>query len=241
MNFRTDKPVIRKPPRWFFEDVVISEEGEDYTINAKRAIYDEDADKVEIPEGIRFEDPETLATAPKGEVDNKKKVAVFLGPVEVIVKPKKEETEKPKTEQDSSQPEGQPAKQKEEEKREKLRERLRKEGGKMVCDRAEYYYRERRVVASGNVRFEQEGRYKGSAEKAIYLTRDEILTLEGNVTIQDLRKGHQVECPKIVVNLRTDEVEVSPPVKGRIIVREEEEEEKPQPEKAQQESKGETK
>jgi len=241
LNFRTDKPVIRKPPRWFFEDVVISEEGEDYTINAKRAIYDEDADKVEIPEGIRFEDPETLATAPKGEVDNKKKVAVFLGPVEVIVKPKKEETEKPKTEQDSSQPEGQPAKQKEEEKREKLRERLRKEGGKMVCDRAEYYYRERRVVASGNVRFEQEGRYKGSAEKAIYLTRDEILTLEGNVTIQDLRKGHQVECPKIVVNLRTDEVEVSPPVKGRIIVREEEEEEKPQPEKAQQESKGETK
>lgn len=235
LNFRTDKPVIRKPPKWFFEDVVITEEGEDYTINAKRAIYDEDADKVEIPEGIKFEDPETIATAPKGEVDNKKKVAIFLGPVEVIVKPRKEEAAKPE------QGSGQPAEQKEEgEKREKLRERLRKEGGKMVCDRAEYYYRERRVVASGNVRFEQEGRYKGSAEKAIYLTREEILTLEGNVIVQDLRKGHQIECPKIVVNLRTDEVEISPPVRGRIIVREEEEE-KPQPEKAQQEGKEEAK
>jgi lipopolysaccharide export system protein LptA len=113
------------------------------------------------------------------------------------------------------------------------------EGEKMVCDRAEYYYRERRVVASGNVRFEQEGRCKGSAEKATYLTREEILTLEGNVTIQDLQKGHQVECPQIVMNLQTDEIEVSPPVRGRIIVREEEE--KPQPEKAQQEGKGEAK
>jgi lipopolysaccharide assembly outer membrane protein LptD (OstA) len=251
MNFKTDKPVTRKPPRWFFEDVVITEEGEDYTINAKRAIYDEDADVVTIENGIRFEDPETVATAPKGEVDNKKKVAIFFGPVEVIVKPKKEEPEKQKPEQGGAQPAEQKAQQTEkqaqqkEEKRERLRERVRKEGGKMVCDRAEYYYRERMVVATGNVRFEQEGRYKGSAEKATYLTRDEILTLEGNVRIQDLRKGHEAECPKIVVNLRTDEVEISPPVRGRLIVREEEEEkpqpEKGQPEKPQQESKSEAK
>jgi lipopolysaccharide assembly outer membrane protein LptD (OstA) len=251
MNFKTDKPVTRKPPRWFFEDVVITEEGEDYTINAKRAIYDEDADVVTIENGIRFEDPETVATAPKGEVDNKKKVAIFFGPVEVIVKPKKEEPEKQKPEQGGAQPAEQKAQQTEkqaqqkEEKRERLRERVRKEGGKMVCDRAEYYYRERMVVATGNVRFEQEGRYKGSAEKATYLTRDEILTLEGNVRIQDLRKGHEAECPKIVVNLKTDEVEISPPVRGRLIVREEEEEkpqpEKGQPEKPQQESKSEAK
>jgi lipopolysaccharide assembly outer membrane protein LptD (OstA) len=251
MNFKTDKPVTRKPPRWFFEDVVITEEGEDYTINAKRAIYDEDADVVTIENGIRFEDPETVATAPKGEVDNKKKVAIFFGPVEVIVKPKKEEPEKQKLEQGGAQPAEQKAQQTEkqaqqrEEKRERLRERVRKEGGKMVCDRAEYYYRERMVVATGNVRFEQEGRYKGSAEKATYLTRDEILTLEGNVRIQDLRKGHEAECPKIVVNLKNDEVEISPPVRGRLIVREEEEEkpqpEKGQPEKPQQESKSEAK
>ncbi len=251
LNFKTDKPVVRKPPRWFFEDVVITEEGEDYTINAKRAIYDEDADVVTIENGIRFEDPETIATAPKGEVDNKKKVAVFFGPVEVIVKPKKEEPGKQKPEQGSAQPAEQKAQQTEkqaqqkEEKRERLRERVRKEGGKMVCDRAEYYYRERMVVATGNVRFEQEGRYKGSAEKATFLTRDEILTLEGNVRIQDLRKGHEAECPKIVVNLKTDEVEISPPVIGRLIVREEEEEkqqpEKPKTEKPQGESRNATK
>jgi lipopolysaccharide assembly outer membrane protein LptD (OstA) len=254
LNFRTDKPVVRKPPRWFFEDVVITEEGEDYTINAKQAIYDEDADVVTIESGIRFEDPETLATAPKGQVDNKKKIATFFGPVEVIVKPKKEEPEKQKPEQGGTQPTEQKAQQPEqqaqqkEEKRESLRERVRKEGGKMVCDRAEYYYRERMVVATGNVRFEQEGRYKGSAEKATYLTRDEILTLEGNVKVKDLRKGHEAECPKIVVNLKTDEVEISPPVQGRLIVREEEEEkpkpekgqpEKAQPEKVRQESKSE--
>lgn len=229
VNFYTDKPVIRKPPRWFFEDVRITEEGEDYTITAKRAIYDEDADKVEIPEGIRFEDPETLATAPKGEVDNKKKIAVFFGPVEVIIKPKKEEPEKAKKEQDS-QPDSEAPK---EEKRERLRERVRKEGGKMVCDKAEYFYRERRVIATGNVNFEQERRYSGKADKVTYLARDEILTIEGNVVMRDLRKGHEVECPKIVINLQTDEVEISPPVSGRLIVREEEEEQKPQPEKVE--------
>ncbi len=237
VNFYTDKPVIRKPPRWFFEDVRITEEGEDYTITAKRAIYDEDADKVEIPEGIRFEDPETLATAPKGEVDNKKKIAVFFGPVEVIIKPKKEEPEEAKKEQDS-QPEAEAPK---EEKRERLRERVRKEGGKMVCDKAEYFYRERRVMATGNVNFEQEKRYSGKADKVTYLTRDEILTIEGNVVMRDLRKGHEVECPKIVINLQTDEVEISPPVSGRLIVREEEEEQKPQPEKVEKKSEEATK
>jgi len=226
VNFRTDKPVVRKPPRWFFEDVVITEEGEDYTITAKRAVYDEDADKVEIPEGIRFEDPETIATAPKGEVDNKQKLAVFFGPVEVVIKPKKE-PEKAQASQGGPQPAEQPEGQKEE-KREKLRERLRREGGKMVCDRAEYYYRERRVVATGNVKFEQEGKYSGRADKVTYLTRDEILTIEGNVLMRDLRKGHEVECPKVVINLQTNDVEISPPVKGRLIVREEEEEQKPQ-------------
>lgn len=231
LNFRTEKPVIRKPPNWFFEDVVITEEGEDYTVTAKRATYDEDADIVTIEGGIRFEDPETIATAPKGEIDNKKKVAVFFGPVEVTVKPRGEEPTKQRSEGVSSQSPEQQAQQKREE-RERLRERVRRGGGKMVCDKAEYHYRERRVVATGNVRFEQEGRYKGSAEKATYLTRDEILTLEGKVTIYDLRKGHQVECPKIVVNLKTDEIEISPPVQGRLIVREEEEGE-PQPAETQ--------
>jgi len=226
VNFRTDKPVLRKPPRWLFEDVVITEEGEDYTITAKRAVYDEDSDVVTIEGGIRFEDPETLATAPKGEVDNKKKVAVFFGPVEVIVKPKKEEPQKPQAEQGGGQtPAEQPQPgQPKEQKKEGIRERVRKEGGKMICERAEYHYRERRVVATGNVRFEQEGRYKGKADKATYLTRDEVLTLEGNVVVEDLRKGHQAECPKVVVNLRTDEVEISPPVRMRLIVREKEEE-----------------
>lgn len=236
VNFQTNKPVVRKPPKWFFEDVVITEEGEDYNITAKVAVWDEDTDIIVIEGGIRFEDPETVATAPKAEVDNKKKIAVFFGPVEVFVKPKKEGQ---KADQKSSQPDGQQENQKEK-KQESLRERIRKEGGKMVCDQAEYHYRERRVVATGNVRFEQEGRYKGSAEKATYLTRDEILILEGNVTVQDLQKGHQAECPKIVINLRTDEVEISPPVRGRLIVREEEEE-KPKPEKAQQEVRGEAK
>jgi len=73
MNFKTDKPVTRKPPRWFFEDVVITEEGEDYTINAKRAIYDEDADVVTIENGIRFEDPETVALRRRAKLTTKRR------------------------------------------------------------------------------------------------------------------------------------------------------------------------
>ncbi len=250
MHFKTTKPVVSKKGLWFMEDAVITEEGEDYTITVRKATYDEDTKQVQIDEGVRFEDPETVAMAPKAQVDTKERVAVFTGPVEVIVKPKKEGEQEPGKEKESGKPKpeskpgdnkgngqakpnGQvqqsekPTEQKPEgEKRESLRERARRRGGRMVCDRAEYHYRERRVVATGNVRFEQEKRYKGTAEKAVYLTREEILTLEGNVIVDDLQKGHRFQCPKIVVNLETDEVEITPPIEGYFIV-EEEEEKKP--------------
>ncbi|MCS7225317.1 MAG: hypothetical protein NZ959_12320 [Armatimonadetes bacterium] len=275
--FQTDQQVIAKERKWFIRDAVITEKGEDYQVQVKRAVYDERNERVDIEDGVRFEDPETLATAPKGSVDMRNRVATFEGPVKVVVKPKKEEPAPEKKEdkrpappppaasgkkdpavqknsqgsspvggqpnplestpKDATAPQGknqEPKEQKKEEpkaeEKETYRERVRRRGGEIVCERAQYYYRERRVEAAGKVNFKQEDRYEGSSEKATYLVRDEILTLEGQVIIRDLKKGHRFECPKVVINLKTDEIEVTPPVKGLFIM-EEEEEKKEEPKK----------
>lgn len=259
--FETKQQVIAKDRRWFITEGMITEKGEDYRVEVKRAVYDERTETIEIQDGVRFDDPETVATAPKGKVDMRKRVANFEGPVEVIVKPKQEEErpagpgagarskgetsktdgeEKGKEEGSPVTPGSGPEKKQGSEKNggasvgkppaktgegAPYRERVRRRGGRITCDRADYYYRERRVEATGRVQFKQEDRYEGSAEKATYLVREEILTLEGQVVVRDLKKGHRFECPKVVLNLKTDDIEVSPPVKGLFIVEEEEEKE----------------
>jgi lipopolysaccharide assembly outer membrane protein LptD (OstA) len=210
------------------QDVVITEEGEDYKVTAQRAVYNRATEQVQVEGGARFEDPETVATAPRAQIDARRRIAVFFGPVEVTIKPRKA-TEPSKA---GSNPASNPPTQKEgttaQKQRESFRERLRQRGGRLTCDRAEYYYRDRRVVATGNVQFEQQGRYKGRADKLIYLTRDEILTLEGNIVVDELTKGHRFQCPRAVINLQTDEAQFDPPVKVAFIVTEEEDKGKEQ-------------
>lgn len=220
INLATDKPVILKGDDLIAQDVIITEEGEDYTVTAQRAVYNRQTEQVQVDGSVRFEDPETVATAPKAQIDARRRIAVFFGPVEVIVKPQKEATSANKGAR-GNQPA--PSSEQTQKERQSLRERLRRQGGRLVCDRVEYSYRERRVVATGNVQFEQPGRYKGRADKLIYLTREDILTLEGNIVVDDVRKGHRFRCPRAVINLQTDDAQFDPPVLAEFLVTEEEE------------------
>ncbi|MFA0732561.1 MAG: hypothetical protein BKPUNTRY_002120, partial [Candidatus Fervidibacter sp.] len=52
---------------------------------------------------------------------------------------------------------------------------------------------------------------------------DEVLILEGNIVVDDVRKGHRVQCPRAVINLQTDDAHFDPPVYAELIVTEEEE------------------
>lgn len=248
IRLKSDKPVNLKDDDLIAQEVVITEEGEDYTVTAQRAIYNRQTEQVQVDGGVRFEDPETIATAPKAQIDARRRIATFFGPVEVTLKPKAERREgqeakgQAKTsstptkeagsaktspekgsEPSPTNPAEKPAEQATPQKRESFRERVRQRGGKLICERAEYDYRERRVVATGNVQFEQPGRYKGRADKLTYLTRDEVLILEGNIVVDDVRKGHRVQCPRAVINLQTDEAHFDPPVYAELIVTEEEE------------------
>jgi len=248
IRLKSDKPVNLKGDDLVAQEVVITEEGEDYTVTAQRAIYNRQTEQVQVDGGVRFEDPETIATAPKAQIDARRRIATFFGPVEVTLKPKAERQEGQEAkgqartsptptkearsakaspekgaEPSPTNPAEKPAEQAAPQKRESFRERVRQRGGKLICERAEYDYRERRVVATGNVQFEQPGRYKGRADKLTYLTRDEVLILEGNIVVDDVRKGHRVQCPRAVINLQTDDAHFDPPVYAELIVTEEEE------------------
>ncbi|MFA0772290.1 MAG: hypothetical protein PVTTEEND_001612 [Candidatus Fervidibacter sp.] len=276
IHLKTNHPVtILKGDELSAQEVIITEEGEDYIVTAKQALYNLQTEQVQVDGSVRFEDPETIATAPKAQIDARRRIATFFGPVEVTIKPKTERSEGQGTEgekkkgnegapksspnqspapdpqsikgkgqgagnqQPSEQPTPKPAEKSAEQqapnsaeksaeppapqKRESFRERVRRRGGKLICEQAEYDYRERRVVATGNVQFEQPGRYKGRADKLTYLTRDEVLILEGNIIVDDVRKGHRVQCPRAVINLKTDDAHFDPPVSAELIVTEEEE------------------
>ena len=276
IHLKTNHPVtILKGDELSAQEVIITEEGEDYIVTAKQALYNLQTEQVQVDGSVRFEDPETIATAPKAQIDARRRIATFFGPVEVTIKPKTEQSEgqeaggekkkgnegAPKSspnqsptpdpqstkgkgqgegnQQSAEQPTPKPAEKSAEQqapkpteksaeqpapqKRESFRERVRRRGGKLICERAEYDYRERRVVATGNVQFEQPGRYKGRADKLTYLTRDEVLILEGNIVVDDVRKGHRVQCPRAVINLKTDDAHFDPPVSAELIVTEEEE------------------
>ena len=64
IRLKSDKPVNLKGDDLVAQEVVITEEGEDYTVTAQRAIYNRQTEQVQVDGGVRFEDPETIATAP---------------------------------------------------------------------------------------------------------------------------------------------------------------------------------
>jgi lipopolysaccharide assembly outer membrane protein LptD (OstA) len=133
-----------------------------------------------------FKDPESSATSDTLEFDFDKRLAVFKGHVTLVATRKK----------------AAPAEKGQEQKAESI-------GGyageptTITCDRLEYFYREKRAVAAGNVKAVQK-RGTAEAESATFLVDQDLLTVAGNVRMTS-DKGETFRCDKITISLKEND------------------------------------
>jgi len=162
-----------------------------------------------------FKDPESSVTSDALEFDLDKRLAVFKGHVTMVVQRKKQPAPAPAAAEKGGQ------KAKEEEKTESI-EAYAGEPTTITCDRLEYYYREKRAVAAGNVKAVQK-RGTAEAESATFLVNDEVLTVAGNVRMTT-DKGETFRCDKITISLKDNWLEAEGQVASHFKVTEKAEE-----------------
>ncbi|NCO42358.1 MAG: hypothetical protein COZ06_22415 [Armatimonadetes bacterium CG_4_10_14_3_um_filter_66_18] len=189
------------------KQVTITEVGEDYQMVADRVEYDERNDSAQGTGNLHFSDPDTTITGDLIVVDFNQKLATVTGNVKLT----------------SHGEEAKPGKDKQGEKDEDLplKERYRKKKTVMDCDQIDYWYKEKRAEAHGNLRFHQENR-RGTAGKATYFEKDDRLFLEGAVSVTN-EKGETAEAPQVTIDNKEDTLAADQGVKIRFFVEEEEE------------------
>ncbi len=96
----------------------------------------------------------------------------------------------------------------------------------LTCDKIEYYYGEGRAVATGNLKVLHD-KWTITGDEAVYLEKDEVATITGNVKAVD-EEGRTIQCPKATVSTTEDWVELEGPVSGRWWQKEEEQGTQPQ-------------
>ena len=82
----------------------------------------------------------------------------------------------------------------------------------LTCDKIEYYYGEGRAVATGNLKVVHEDKTV-TGDVGVYLEKDEVATVTGNVKLVD-DKGRHMECEKATVSTTEDWAEFEG-VKGK--------------------------
>ncbi len=68
----------------------------------------------------------------------------------------------------------------------------------LTCDKIEYYYGEGRAVATGNLKVLHD-KWTITGDEAVYLEKDEVATITGNVKAVD-EEGRTIQCPKATVS-----------------------------------------
>lgn len=96
----------------------------------------------------------------------------------------------------------------------------------LTCDKIEYYYGEGRAVATGNLKILHD-KWTITGDEAVYLEKDEVATITGNVKAVD-EEGRTIQCPKATVSTAEDWVELEGPISGRWWQKEEEQGTQPQ-------------
>lgn len=219
------QPLRRVGRKIFGAEVTVREEGEDYVIQVKRFAYDEEKEYLFADNLVRYEDSDVVLTAPKAELFRRERRVLLQGKVRLESKVK-ETTQTGETQKSAEQPKAQTGKQSDEEKL-PLRERIKRKPTVIECERLEYFYRERRAVATGSLKFKH-GQYAGSADMVTYWHREDKLLAEGKVIVRDTEEGHIFECTSVTILLanderKEDEIIVAPGARALLHVKEEEE------------------
>ncbi|MCS7252877.1 MAG: LPS export ABC transporter periplasmic protein LptC [Armatimonadota bacterium] len=228
------QPLKRVGRKIFGADVTVREEGEDYVIQVKRFTYDEEKEYLVADGLVRYEDPDIVLIAPRAELFRQERRVLLQGKVHLESRVK-EDTQCSTPSKSTEEVKTQTSEQNED--KLPLRERIRRKPTVIECERVEYFYRERRAVATGNLRFKH-GQYAGSADVVTYWHREDKLLAEGKVIVNDTEEGHIFECTKVTILLanggrKEDEIIVAPGAKALLSVREEEETKEKEPAKEQ--------
>ena len=191
----------------------------------------------------RFQDKQSTVTAQRVEINFKERWAAFAGGVAMITQKQPEppppgtpakpgEPAAPAAGEQAAQPAPAPAQPsakpdqtkpngKDEEQKDRPLESYWEEKTTITCDRLEYYYREKRAVAAGNVKAVQK-RGTAEADSATFLVNDEVLTVAGNVRMTT-DKGETFRCDKITISLKDNWLEAEGQVASQFKVTEKEE------------------
>lgn len=224
------QPLKRVGRNIFGADVIVREEGEDYVIRVKRFSYDEEKEYLLADGVVHYEDSDLVLTSPKAELFRRERKVLLHSKVRLESKVKEVSKSSSQSEAGSNNKQG--------DEKAPIRERIKRKPTVIDCERLEYFYRERKAVATGNLQFKH-GQYAGSAEMVIYWHRDDKLVAEGKVIVRDTEEGHIFECTSVTILLangerKEDEIIVAPGAKALLRVKEEEEEKpKEQPGKEQ--------
>lgn len=227
--------------------VISTEEGDLYEVKkvvarhhdtffqADEMVYDESKQLARCRGHLLIYDKDNRITGEVLEIDLKNKKATLTGRVKIVALPASRRKEQAEGKPSSAPPpaNNSPGNSTNNSSSEKEGERktLRKEMEKPVvitCDQVEYWYRQKRAVASGNLKMTQNGRVL-RAEKAIYFAREEVVVLTGDVQGQD-EKGQLFRAPVVRVWLAEGKEAVeAESFSGILKVKEEEEEPGPPP------------
>lgn len=174
--------------RWEGDDRVISLKGNvrfiqgDTTVTADKADYQEKTKTAVISGSLKIADPQTTITGEQCTVNFEAKTAALIGKVRMVTKPKSK-PDKPADDANKS-----------------LKSEWKDEAV-VTCDKVEYFYKEKRAEASGNLKIVQKNRVI-TADAATYLVREETLKLAGNIQAVDDKEKHSFSAPKVTVSLK---------------------------------------
>jgi lipopolysaccharide assembly outer membrane protein LptD (OstA) len=187
---------------------------EDGTLHCDRIAFNTKTKQGEATGSPTFVDPRHTVSGESLFIDFKARVAGFRRGVKVVRWPKKEQT-------GASSASAPPARSQEERKEgEKRLQEYEKEKAVITADEVQYFYREKRVVARGNVKAEQEKR-TAWADQAIYTDSDELLVISGNVRLETAER-ESFRCNKATISLRDNWVEAEGAITSHFRISEEE-------------------
>ncbi|MDO8586268.1 MAG: LptA/OstA family protein [Armatimonadota bacterium] len=175
----------------------------DTVLKSDKIEYDEESQIAKSPGPLTISDPEADISGASGVAYLKERRGLVEGAVKLVVKPKRKDTS-----------DGKPSEW--------------KDPATITCDTLEYLYKVKQATAAGHLKMLQKDRTV-TAEKAVFMVKQELMTLTGDVKGSD-EKGQTVSAGgKVTVSLKEgDEWMEIEQATGTFKVKSEEEE----PEKA---------
>lgn len=197
--------------KWVGDDRIIALKGNvkfvqgDTVVIADKVDYRESTKTAQASGNLKITDPQSVSTGDACTVNFEQKKATLTGNVRMAARPKPKQA-KPADDKSKS-----------------LKAEWKDEVV-VTCDKIDYFYKEKRAEAAGNLKIVQKDRVL-TANTATYLGKEEIVKLSGSIQAKDEKKKHNFSAPKVTVSLKDgDEWIEAEQASGTFYVKDEDEE-----------------